>query len=216
MKRLVSVLACLVCVGLLTACPTAPPLPPADPGPRTRNVSVVGNDWHTAIIIARSEVVATGLLPEAADFPDAPFLEFGWGDRVYYPAERKTVGMALAAALTPSPAVMHVAGLAGIPAPNEADREVVTVALTENGFRRLVSAIAGEFQRPDGYAAQPVSRGLYPNSNFYDAHGRFHLYNTCNTWTARMLRAGGVDISPAGIVTADNVMTRLSGAPPPA
>ena len=44
---------------------------------------------------------------------------------------------------------------------------------------------------------------------FYAAQGRFHLGNTCNTWTARMLRAAGVDIDPGGVVTAGDLMGRL-------
>ena len=70
-------------------------------------------------------------------------------------------------------------------------------------------AIAGAFERQAGPRAKPVSRGLYPHSHFYDAHGAFHLLNTCNTRVARMLRAGGLDISPAGIVTGADMMVRL-------
>ncbi|MBM3518845.1 MAG: DUF2459 domain-containing protein, partial [Alphaproteobacteria bacterium] len=160
----------------------------------------------------RRELVATGLVPEAEDFPDAAFLEFGWGDRVYYPAREKTLGMALDAALTGSPAILHMAGLAQPPDPTARDSEVVTVALTEGNFRRLVGAIAGEFERPEGGRAFATSRGLYPNSSFYDARGSFHLFNTCNTWTARMLRAAGLRLSPSGVVTADKLMARLRAA----
>ncbi len=185
------------------------PLPPTDHGPRTHAVRVVSNGWHTAIVVGRAELVATGLLPEADDFPDAVFLEFGWGDRVYYPAKEKTLGMALAAALTATPAVMHLAGLARPPEQTYADAEVVPVALSQEEFRHLVSAIAGQFERPEGGRAAAVSRGLYPHSNFYHALGTFSLFNTCNTWAARRLRAGGVNVSPSGIVTADELVTRL-------
>jgi uncharacterized protein (TIGR02117 family) len=170
---------------------------------------VVSNGWHTAIVVSRSELVATGLLPEAADFSSAAFLEFGWGDRVYYPAREKTLGMTLGAALTATPAVMHMAGLARTPGPPDADSEIVRVTLTEGGSRHLARAIAGEFERPEGGRAEPILPGLYPESHFYDAHGTFHLLNTCNTWTARMLRAGGVRLSPSGVITADELMARL-------
>jgi len=212
MKRLIAALAWLVCAGSLVACAAPPPLPPADNGPRTHTVRVVSDGWHAAIVIPRPELVATGLLPEADDFPDAAFLEFGWGDRVYYPAKKKTLGMALNAALTATPAVMHMAGLARAPELTYADFEVVPMALTEGEFRYLVGAIAGDFKRPDGGRAEPISRGLYRDSNFYDARGMFHLFNTCNTWTARMLRAGGVNLSPSGVFTADELVARLRAA----
>lgn len=170
---------------------------------------VVSNGWHTAIVVARADLMATDLLPEAGDFPDASFVEFGWGDRVYYPAGKKTFGMALETAVTATPAVMHMAGLARPPELTYADAEVVPVALSQAGFRRLAGAIAGDFERPEGKRAAPVSRGLYPDSYFYNARGAFHLFNTCNTWTARMLRAAGMNLSPSGIVTADELVARL-------
>jgi uncharacterized protein (TIGR02117 family) len=209
MRRPIAGLAWLVCAAWLAACTAAPPLPPADSGPRIHTLRVVSNGWHTAIVVPRSEFVATGLLPESAHYPGAAFLEFGWGDRVYYPAQEKTLGMTLGAALTATPAVLHMAGLARAPGPRDADSEVVRVALTEGGFRHLVRAIADEFKRPEGGRAEPTSPGLYPDSHFYDARGTFHLLNTCNTWTARMLRAGGVKLSPSGVITADELMARL-------
>ena len=211
-RRLIIALSSLACAGWLAACGTLPSLPPADDGPRIHVVRVVSNGWHTAIVIPRRELVSTGLLPEADDFPGASFLEFGWGDRVYYPAKEKTLGMALAAALVPTPAVMHMAALARAPRLIYPGSEVVAVALTEGGIRYLVGAIAGEFKRPKGARAVPVSRGLYSDSNFYDAHGTFHLFNTCNTWTARMLRASGVKLSPSGVITADDLVARLRAA----
>ncbi len=210
MGRMRRALAWCVWAGCLAACAAVPPLPPADSGPRIHAVRVVSNGWHTAIVISRAEVIATGVLPEADDFPDAAFLEFGWGDRVYYPAAEPTLGMTLDAALWATPVVMHVAGRASAPELTFADVEVL--AMTQGGLRRLVHAIAGEFVRPEGGRAEPISRGLLEGSYFYDAHGSFHLFNTCNTWTARMLRAGGVNLSPTGVVTADDLMTRLRAA----
>ncbi len=205
-----------VAIGL-AACAAEAPLPVDHGGPRIHAVRVVGTSWHTAIVMDRAGAAATGLLPEAEDFPEAAFLEFGWGDRVYYPARDPGIAMTLGAALTATPAIMHIAGLARPPEQVPGDTEVVTLALSQGGFLSLVRAIAGDLDRPDldrpgGSRAAPVSRGLYPDSHFYLAHGSFHLFNTCNTWTARMLRAGGVKLSPSGVVTASDLMTRLRAA----
>ncbi|MDX1484748.1 MAG: DUF2459 domain-containing protein [Alphaproteobacteria bacterium] len=202
----------LACTGWVAACATAPAPLPDDGAPRTETVDVVSNGWHTAIVIPREQLAATALLPEAADFPDAAFLQFGWGDRVYYPAKEKTLGMALGAALIPSPSVMHMAGLAVRPRPIDPGSEVVAVALSKRGLRRLIAAVAAQFKRPEGGRAAPVAPGLYPYSRFYDAHGKFHLFNTCNTWTARVLRMAGLDVTPAGVITAGELMARLRAA----
>ncbi len=176
-------------------------------------VRIASNGWHTAIVLPGPAVRALEAMPEAADFPGAAFLEFGWGDREYYPAGEKTLGLALDAILTPGPAVMHVAPLAAPPERLRPDDEVVTLTLDRVRFARLVQAIADDFERPAGAAAaEPLAPGLYPDSRFYPALGRFSLGNTCNTWTARQLRAAGLPIEPGEVVTASDLMTRLRRA----
>lgn len=172
-------------------------------------VAVSADDWHAGIVVRREAVAATGLLPEIADFPDAAYLEFGWGDRTYYPSRDKTLAMTLAAALTDTPAIMHVAGLWGPAAEVWPGRETIEISLDAAAFEQLVAAIAGTFERPEGGRAEMVTGGLYPGSHFYHAAGSFHLLNTCNTWVARMLAAAGVPVRAEGIVTAGDLMGRL-------
>lgn len=194
-----------------------PPLPetPAAAGPAVHELRVASNGWHAVIVARRDAVAATGLLPETARYLEAEFLEFGWGDREYFPAPEKSLGMTLQAALAPTPAVLH---LAGLPAPPERLRpgdEVVALMLSEAGFRTLVGAVSAYVERPaPEVAAEPISEGLHPGSDFYPAAGRFHLLNTCNTWVARVLAAAGVAVEPAGVVTADDLMERLREATP--
>lgn len=215
MSALVRLRITLVLAGLLAGCasaPAPPPLPVADNGPLVHDIRVVSNGWHTAIVASRLAVLETGLLPEADDFPTAAVLEFGWGDRVYYPAREKTIGMTLAAAFAETPAVMHIAGLPDWPERLSAELRVISLALSDQGFRNMMGAIAADIQRPESGRAAPISPGLYGDSHFYHAHGAFHLFNTCNTWVARMLRAGRIDISPSGIMTAEDLVTRLEAA----
>ena len=76
-----------------------------------QTVHVVSNGWHTGIVVPRKAVVATRVLPEAADFPDAAYLEFGWGDQGFYQADEITTGLTLNAILWPTETVMHVVAL---------------------------------------------------------------------------------------------------------
>ena len=201
-------LAVLACVILLAACAPLPLRPPADAGPREHTAYVVSNGWHTGIVLRRNDL-GPGRVPEAADFPRAAWLEFGWGDREYYPARRTTPGMALAAALAPSPAVMHMAARDAPPRTRPGALEVVAVRLSTAGLDRLAAGIHASFDRPPGGRAESVAPGLYRHSLFYPARGRFHLFNTCNSWTARRLYAAGVAIDPAGVLTAGDLMGRL-------
>lgn len=210
MRPLAAALAWLAVAAWLGAC--AAPLPASETEARDQVVYVVSNGWHTAIVVPGPVLRASEDLPEAGDFPEAAYLEFGWGDRVYYRAKDPGLAIALEAALTPTPAVMHVTGRPRPPMQTPDGDEVVSLALTKSGLRGLIEAIAGDFTRRQGNRAAPLSPGLYPNARFYEAEGSFHLFNTCNTWTARKLQAGGVALSPSGIATANELMDRLRKA----
>jgi len=179
-----------------------------EPAP-IHEIAVVSNGWHTAIVTPRQGLAETGAIPELADFPDAAYMEFGWGDRTYYPSEKKSIGLAVGAIIGASPAVMHVNGLPAPATDVYPEAEIVTMTMTDIQLARLATAISGYFQRVDSIRSPPVHPGLYANSHFYNAHGDFHLFNTCNTWTARMLQAAGVNISPDGVFRASTVMERL-------
>lgn len=69
-------------------------------------------------------------------------------------------------------------------------------------LRYIHDAHAREGAQP----AAPLGPGLYGDSRFYPARERFHLFNTCNVWTARALRAAGLPFAPA--VTAEGVMAQ--------
>ncbi len=200
----------LVLAVLLTACAAAPPAPPPsqpDLGPKTM-IFFSSNGWHSSIIVAKAHL-PPDRLPETADFPSARFLEFGWGDAVYYPAKKVTLGMTLRAALVPTPAVVHVVGLRAEPARSSPEAEVVSLALDDKNFGRLVDFIDASFERSGAPRAAATGPGLTTTSRFYPAKGRFHLFNTCNTWTARALAAAGFDVSPSGTSRAEALMRQV-------
>lgn len=183
-----------------------------DGGEAARTVYVVSNGWHTSIALAREDL-PPGRVPEAADFPEAPFLEFSWGDREYYPTPQPSFAMALDAAMLPSPAVMHLVGLHGPPQQSFLKAEVLAVALSAAQLDRITAAIAADFDRPASGRAAVIAPGLYANSRFYPAHGRFHLFNTCNSWTARMLALAGLPLSGSPVIRAGDLMSRLRALP---
>ena len=184
-------------------------MPPSGSGPKTYTANVVADGWHAAIVVPRAQLVETGLIPEVGDFPDARFIEIGWGDRAYYPAAEKTLDMTLNAALRTTPAIIHVTGFFRSPEVIYGESNVISIAMTRQNFRQMISVLDSYFDREDGVRSHPVAPGLRPNGNFYLARGKFHLFNNCNTWTVRILRAGGVNLSQAGVVTAGQLMSQL-------
>jgi uncharacterized protein (TIGR02117 family) len=174
---------------------------------RTFTVFVSSNGWHTDITVARVDI-PEGRIPESADFREARYLQFGWGDAEFYTTPDAGLGATLRAAL-PGPAVVH---LAALPVqPSEAFRDVEEIALTlgEENFARLIGHLHESFERGGERRAKSVGTGLYGFSRFYKATGEFHIFNTCNTWTARGLATAGVGISASGTQSAEDVMHQL-------
>lgn len=184
----------------------APPGGAAEAG--RREIQVVSNGWHTGIVLPRA-ARPDGLMPELDDLPDAALFRFGWGDREYYPAARPTFAMTLSAALAPTPAVLHVVALLEPALARGAEDEVLAIPVTEEQLRRLFVAIDGFFDRSGAARAVPLTVGATRDSRFYPATGRFHLFNTCNTWTLEILRTAGIVASGDGAITAEDVMRRL-------
>ena len=106
---------------ILSSCAAGPAVPrplgfaPLPAAGSARTIFVISNGFHSAIVLSPADL-PPGRIPEAGDFPNARYLEFGWGDAEYYPAKQATIGMTLRAALVPTPSVLHLAGLSAAPA----------------------------------------------------------------------------------------------------
>ena len=168
---------------------------------------VVSNGWHSGIVLARADVPES-VIPEIADFPQARFFEFGWGDAEFYPAREAGAWLALRAAF-PGPAVMHVAGLPDHPARIWPNVTILPFAVSAEALSRLLAFLRDSFDRAGAGRAVVAARGIYPFSLFYPATGRFHVFNNCNSWTAQALTAMGLGVSLGGVNTADDLISRI-------
>ena len=112
----------------------------------------------------------------------------------------------------PTPAVLHLVAMPAHPARYLPGAEVLAIPLDADRFTRLVTLISDTMRREGRTRAEAIAPGLYPDSRFYPAVGRFHLGRTCNTWVAETLAEAGVPIDPDGVVTAYTLMKRLRAA----
>lgn len=175
----------------------------------TSIIYVVSNGWHTGIVLKRS-YLSDSEISEISDFPNAEYFEFSWGDARYFPAPEKGLGMIMSALFTPTPAVIHMAGLPGNPKKVFPSAEMVSLPVTPEGVRNLVGYFNESFDRDASASPTP---GLYRFSRFYPAKGRFHMFNTCNTWTARGLAAAGIRVTVTGTLQAEELMAQLRRLP---
>jgi uncharacterized protein (TIGR02117 family) len=159
----------------------------ADTGEAVASIWVIRHGWHSGIALARADV-PPGRWPEAAHFPRAVYLEAGWGDRDYYMAPGFNAWYAFKALFWPTSSVVHVAGFDAHPQRAFPASEVVELRVTRRGLEQLVDYFSASFERHGKSEAAPLGRGLYGvESAFYPSGEKFHLFNTCNTWTARAL-----------------------------
>ena len=193
--------ACYAC-----AAPAKDVFPPGDNAP-VKQIYLVSHGWHAGIVLRRADIPA-GLWPENVTFPGAEFLEVGWGDKQYYQTPGAHFGIALRAVLWPTSSVLHLVGFNGAVSAYFSSSEIIGIKLGEPGFELLLRYIAASFARDERGQALSLGRGRYGNSRFYLSRESYHLFNTCNVWTARALRTASVPITPSFSITVEQLMAQ--------
>ena len=136
------------------------------------------------------------------------FLEVGWGDRDYYQTPDPHWGMTLKAALLPTESVLHIVAFDDPVLAYFPRSEIVEIQLSKPGFERLSRYISASYARDASGKSVPLGAGLYGVSQMYLSTETYHLFNTCNVWIARAIKAVGCPITPAVTVTVDSLMSR--------
>ena len=192
-------------IALAAGCAALPPPAPPEASPSGASVYLVSHGWHVGIAMERREV-SPAIWPESSEFSDFRYLEVGWGDALYYPAVRGTIGLALKAAFSSKGSVLHVAAF-DAPAPEFfGGATIIEVPLSRRGLEDLARFIYATYARDDSGRPVVVAPGLYGQSTFYRATGRYRLQDNSNNWTARALAVAGCPIDAAGAITAGSVM----------
>ena len=142
--------------------------------------------------------------PVLTGFPQARYLEFGWGDAAYYQEPNPTLGQTIAAVFWPTPTVMEVVPWKAVAQTTE-DHETVALHVSSAELRAIAASIDDSFVQP----VSPTGNGYRAADGqalFYHARGKFHLFRMCNRWTAELLQLAGCDVSPRLTMTASQVI----------
>ncbi len=180
--------------------------PPPESGP-LRDVWVVRHGWHTRIAVRRADVDPL-IWPESQALGPVAYVEVGWGDRDFYPADDPSIWDAIDAVIRPTPAALHVGGFDPPPPAFLPGNAMVRVPVPAESFERLTRYLHDSYERTAAGDPIAIRPGYYPRSRFYLATGSYHAFNTSNTWTARALQVAGAPVTPAGTVTAGRVMAQ--------
>jgi len=174
-------------------------------------VYVVSHGWHTGLVVP-ADTISDRLPQLKTRFPDARYIEFGWGDHNFYKADEITLGLALHSILVPTDSVMHAVALPTTPDNYFIASEVNSLCLDIEDYMSLIDHIVSGFSTGGDGAIEAQGNGIYGDSQFYTGHGNYHLFNTCNKWTAQGLAAAGLEIWPSFILRAESVMTSIDDA----
>ena len=194
-------------VALVVLAGCAGPAPPSGPVAACQDglkLTVVAGGWHTGIGVPASVLGGRLAVLRRAD-PAAGAFGFGFGQRDYYMAADPGVGDLLRATV-PGPAVLLVTPL---PAGWSREERVWHLCAPATGAAGLERFLAHAFAAGPGGAPVPVGPGPCAGCVFYAATERYDLAHTCNWWTAAALRAAGVKVRAAGVVTAGEVLRQL-------
>ncbi|MDA7913406.1 TIGR02117 family protein [bacterium] len=160
-------------------------------------VYIVSNAVHADIIVPKKN----DIMDWSESFSGNNFLgdtsqethvAFGWGDRGFF-LETETwddfrLATAANALLLPSKSCLHVSFTR--PA-NFFDS--TSVSISRDQYKQLVEFINGSFKIDgDNDRIQIEGYAFSRTDAFFDAHGRYHILNTCNSWAGRALKMSGV------------------------
>ena len=161
-------------------------------------IMVETNGVHTGIVMP----IASPLKDWRETFPSAAaprrdgrlptHIAVGWGEREVF-TRVPTWGdleasTALRIATTGGDALVRTSHYIR-PAPSEDYRPL---RISAEQYARLVERIEDTLKPASHPARRTVIRGVNPDDAYYDAHGHYTLFNTCNSWVGDTLAHAGI------------------------
>jgi uncharacterized protein (TIGR02117 family) len=186
----------------LSACASVPPraaIEPSPPADHSWTILVVRRGWHTDVGFLAAEI-APPLASVRAQFGDAHYLTFGFGDRRYLLA-RTSRSVDLIGAVWPGDGLILTTALQASAQAAFGAGNVAAIAVSR-AQARDAQAFIWQSMRKQGGGALLVGAGPYRGSGYYAATERYSGLYTCNSWAAQALRAAGLPIRNTGVIFA--------------
>ena len=170
-------------------------------------VYVIDHGIHTGLVIETKHILQK-LGMQNSIYQDYRFIEFGRGDAGFYQDEDEDLSTTLAALFLSTPAVLHLRGYNRPPYQRYPLSHTLEVRLSRVALQKLVAAVAESFTMNEGKAIE-VGKGSDERSGFFQANGNYHLFYTCNNWTAEMVQQADYPIGHRWSFFASSVMRQI-------
>ena len=180
-----------------------------DPNPEV-TVFIRTNGVHTDIcmptISDQNNWMNSFDLNDYEDKNQKEYIAIGWGDKGFFLdtptwADLKA-STAIKAIFLPSPTAMHVEFM-DKPIENES---IQKVEISKRAYRKLVAFVKSTFLLKNKRPILIPNHGYWPTDNFYEAHGNYHMYNTCNVWTNDAMKSASIPTSIFSVFPEGNIM----------
>ncbi len=171
----------------------------------TSAVYLVRHGWHAGVAVRRADVPGARW-PVLNAFPDAKYLEVGWGETRYYPGTSRGVWGTFRAGAWPTGSVLHVVPIDGAVPDRFSEHTIVRVPVGPSELDALTTFVAESFAVDSTGRATAAAPGYYADSRFYESPLTYHVFNNCNHWAAAALEAAGCDVAPRWAFTVGQVV----------
>lgn len=195
-----ALLAFVLLVTLVTAKDGDPVLYPPKPGQGVA-IFLVDNGTHSDIAIDRNAIAAHGgaIARAAARTTSAPWVLIGWGDARFYEATspwQDRLPDGLSALFGGRPTVVHVEGVAERPDLAWGAQGVHRIWVSPAGLAALLDRADRAFRLDASGAPILVPTDRQAGEAFFESRETFSLVHLCNHWTAELLHAAGLPVTP--------------------
>lgn len=191
-------------IGLLPSCDvmsfikTPPPsVPHQEPvrkaAKKTVRIQVYSHGWHAGLVVP-AETLRKHAWTEDLRIENSKHVELGWGSEEFYRTVGLNTPMILRGLLWPTAAVMHIERFDESPYQHYPYSQLETFDLTQDEADRMIVELRKTFAKGKNGRLIDLGHGLKPDSSYYRSQPKYFYPQTCNVWTAKLLRAGGVKV----------------------
>lgn len=169
------------------------------------HIFLVRQRWHTGILFDIQKV-DTLIWPEITEMKDFGYIDVGWGDEDFYQYPGFDAGLAVKALFYPTPSVLRIHGF-NISSFRYAELSDVAVKiyLNRSQFDSICRYISLTYVKDSKNQPIQAQKTSSERTIFYKAVGKYHLFNTCNTWVAKGLLKAGFDLNPSEIIFSEDL-----------
>jgi hypothetical protein len=180
-------------------------------------IHILNNGFHTDLAVPRAALEARGgpLAEASRSVGPGDWILIGWGDATFFvdtsPMEGRLLDGARAFFRPGNPSVVMLDPHTGDPSRGLPAHRVHSLRISQAAFAAMTGRVEDSLALHNGRALLSTAR---PGSgaHFFASHEHFWIGYLCNSWTARVLNAAGLDIRPMRAVTAGEVVATVDRA----